>query len=154
MSAERLREFLDSNEVRYVSIRHSPAFTAQEVAASAHVPGRAMAKTVMVKTGGKLAMAVLPATARVDLRLLEGVIGQPTQLATEAEFRPLFPDCELGAMPPFGNLYGLDVFLSPELERSDSIAFNAGSHREILQMRLADFVRLVAPKKVEIAYAR
>lgn len=154
MSAERLREFLDQNGVKYVVTRHSTAFTAQEVAAAAHIPGRAMAKTVMVKLGGELAMVVVPASGRVDLKRLHQLTGEPVELASEAEFRAAFPDCEVGAMPPFGNLYGVAVYVAGELGRNPSIAFNAGSHRELMQMQYDDFVRLVKPRIVELAYAR
>lgn len=146
MPVRKLKEFLDQNGVRWVSIVHSPAYTAQEVAASAHVKGKDLAKTVMVSVDGKPVMIVLPASQRVDFQVLREVTGgQNVVLASEAEFRELFPDCEAGAMPPFGNLYGMDVYVSPKLAEDDEIAFNAGSHTELMKLRYADFERLVKP---------
>ena len=120
MPVQKLKQYLDSQRIKYVAITHSPAFTAMEVAQSAHIPGRELAKTVMVKLDGKMAMAVLPSLRKVDLNLLRESVGaQEAQLATETEFKSLFPDCETGAMPPFGNLYGLDVYVSPSLAEDD-----------------------------------
>lgn len=147
MPVRRLKEFLDGNHVKYVTIAHSQAFTSQEIAASAHIPGRELAKTVMIKVDGKMAMAVVPASQKVDLSLLEGVTGgQKVELATEDEFRYRFPECEIGAMPPFGNLYGMDVFVAEELAKDETIAFNAGSHTELIKLAYNDFHRLVMPK--------
>jgi len=149
MPARRLKEFLDSHGVKYVSIVHSPAYTAQEVAASAHIPGREMVKTVMIKIEGEMAMAVLPCNRKVvmqDLRELTGC--DDVKLAGEVEFQSLFPDCEVGAMPPFGNLYGMEVYAAPSLEADEQIAFNAGSHTEVIKMAYADFARLVKPNVV------
>ena len=146
MPIRKLREFLDSSGVKYVTIGHSPAFTAQEVAASAHVPGKELAKTVMVKVDGKMAMAVLPASFDVDFDLLKQAAGtDDVQLATEDEFSDLFPECEVGAMPPFGNLYGMDVFVAQSLAEDVAIAFSAGSHRELVRLDYSDFARLAAP---------
>ena len=147
MPARKLKEFLDKQGVKYVSITHSPAYTAQEVAASAHIPGKEMAKTVMVKINGKLAMAVLPANCKVVVQDLRDITGDDAvTLASEAEFQNAFPDCEPGAMPPFGNLYGIDVYVAPSLGEHDEIAFNAGTHTEIIRMAYADFERLVQPR--------
>jgi len=147
MPAKKLKEFLDANGAKYVVIRHSPAYTAQEIAASAHVSGRELAKTVMVKLDGELAMAVLPATASVDFGLLEEVSGaQTAELAREGDFRDRFAECELGAMPPFGNLYGLDVYADRRLAEDETIAFNAGTHKELVKLAYEDFARLVKPK--------
>lgn len=152
MPVRKLKEFLDQNGVRWVSIIHSPAYTAQEVAASAHVRGRDLAKTVMVKVDGRPVMVVLPASQRVDFQVLREVTGgQNVVLASEAEFRELFPDCEAGAMPPFGNLYGMDVYVAPKLAEDEEIAFNAGSHTELMKLRYADFERLVKPKVAAFA---
>lgn len=146
MPIKKLKEFLDHNHVKYVSIKHSKAYTAQEVAASAHVSGRAMAKVVMVELDGSLAMAVLPADRKIVLQDLREVTGSDeAQFATEAMFKDHFPDCELGAMPPFGNLYGVEVFVALGLVSNPEIAFNAGSHEEIIKMAYADFERLVKP---------
>jgi Ala-tRNA(Pro) deacylase len=152
MPGDKIRRFLDENDVRYASIQHSRAYTAQEVAESAHVPGHELAKTVMVKLDGALAMAVVPAVFNLDLELLRGAAGADTAvLATEAEFSARFPDCQPGAMPPFGNLYGMSVYADEGLSDEEMIAFNAGSHVEIIRMAYADFERLVAPKLARIA---
>ncbi|MGH8003850.1 MAG: aminoacyl-tRNA deacylase [Limisphaerales bacterium] len=147
MPVKKLKEFLDSHNIKYVVISHSRAVTAQEVAASAHISGKEMAKTVMVKLDGKMAMAVLPASARVNLDLLKEVSGaKEVDLAAELEFRELFPECEPGAMPPFGNLYGMSVFVSESLTKDEEIAFNAGSHTELIKLSYKDFERLVKAK--------
>ena len=146
MPSTKLKAFLDDHGVKYVSVNHSTAFTAQEAAASAHIPGKELAKTVIVRLDGKLAMAVLPASYHVDLeRLREATGSVVVELAGEDEFATLFPDCETGAMPPFGNLYGMDVFVSESLAEDDEIAFVAGTHRELIRMTYADFDRLVEP---------
>ncbi len=153
MPVRKLKEFLDREGVKYVVIQHSPAFTAQEIAASAHVPGGELAKTVMVKVDGKMAMAVLPASLKVSFdRLQEAAGAQDARLADEAEFQDMFPGCEVGAMPPFGNLYDMEVYVSERLAEDDEIAFNAGSHTELIRLAYADFNRLVQPKTAKIAY--
>jgi Ala-tRNA(Pro) deacylase len=147
MPINKLKEYLDENHVKYVSISHSKAYTAQEVAASAHVPGRALAKVVMVELDGELAMAVLPANRKVILQDLRAVTGsEQVRFAPETKFKGRFPDCEIGAMPPFGNLYGMEVFVAPSLIDNAEIAFNAGSHEEIIKLAYADFERLVNPQ--------
>ncbi len=146
MPINKLKAFLDEHRVKYVSITHSRAYTAQEIAASAHIPGKELAKTVMVRLDDDLAMAVLPASYQVDFDLLKGATGaRKVELATEDEFKDLFPECELGAMPPFGNLYGMDVFVASTLAEDEEIAFNAGTHTELIRMAYPDFVRLVEP---------
>jgi Ala-tRNA(Pro) deacylase len=146
MPKRKVIEFLDSEGVKYVSIEHSPAYTAQEIAASAHIPGKELAKTIMVKLDGTMAMAVLPASFHVDFGQLKDLAGAGTvELASEVEFRDLFPGSQLGAMPPFGNLYGMDVYVAAPLTEDDEIAFNAGSHTELIQLAYADFERLVKP---------
>ena len=146
MPDTRLKTFLDKEHVKYVSIGHSPAFTAQEVAATAHIPGKELAKTVIVKVDGELAMVVLPASEHVRMDSLRQKLGaKHVELANEDEFKNAFPDCETGAMPPFGNLYGMDVFVSQVLREDDEIAFNAGSHSELIRLPYADYERLVHP---------
>lgn len=146
MSLQQLRAFLDRNKVKYLTITHSPAHTAQEIARAAHVPGKEMAKTVMVKIDGEMAMVVLPATMRVDFtRLLEATGAQTVELAQEREFAGLFPDCAVGAMPPFGNLYGIRTFVAEELTEDEEIAFNAGSPTEVITLAFRDYARLVQP---------
>lgn len=146
MPIKTLNAYLDENNVEYVMIRHSPAYTAQKIAAAAHIPGRDLAKSVMVKLDGKLAMAVLRATDKVDLDLLRGTArAENAELASESDFAGTFPGVELGAMPPFGNLFDLEVFVDEALSKDAQIAFNAGSHTELIQLDYADFERLVKP---------
>jgi Ala-tRNA(Pro) deacylase len=150
MPAEQLRNYLDSQQVKYVSIRHSKAYTAQEVAASAHISGREMAKTVIVRLGEQLAMCVLPANEKIDLEALKKASGaKMAALADEHEFAQLFPDCEIGAMPPFGNLYKMPVYVWKDFSEDEEIAFNAGSHTELFRMAYRDFARLVNPTIVD-----
>ena len=147
MPVKNLKEFLDSQRVKYITMMHSPAFTAQEIAAAAHVSGKQLAKTVIVKVEGKLAMVVLAANDQVNFATLREVTGsQDVDLAVESEFKDKFPGCEVGAMPPFGNLYDMLVFVSNELSKQDHILFKAGSHSELIQMSFHDFERLVKPK--------
>jgi len=147
MILKQLVDFLDSNKAKYIVISHSPAFTAQDVAQSAHIPGKEVAKTVIVWMDGTMAMSVLPASQMVDFNLLKEVTGaKNVELATESEFKDRFPDCEVGAMPPFGNLFNMRVFAARSLAEDKEIAFNAGSHREVLKMAYADFERLVKPR--------
>jgi Ala-tRNA(Pro) deacylase len=153
MPVNRLKEFLNSQKVKYVSINHSPAYTAQEIAASAHVRGKELAKTVMVKLDGKMAMAVLPASLKVNIeRLREISAAGQAEIASEKEFKDMFPDCEIGGMPPFGNLYGMAVYVSDRLAKDEEIAFNAGSHIELIRMAYKDFTRLVKPKVANIGF--
>jgi Ala-tRNA(Pro) deacylase len=154
MPVKTLKEFLDSRRVKYVAINHSLAYTAQEIAASAHIPGNRLAKTVIVKIDGKLAMAVLPASEKVDLELLKHAAGaKKVELASELEFKDRFPEGALGAMPPFGNLYGMEVFASSNLP-ADEIAFNAGSHTELIRMSYKDYESLVQPKIADLSRTR
>lgn len=146
MPATKLKEYLNRRGVKYLSIQHSPTFTAPEIAASAHIAGRDFAKTVIVKIDGDPAMVVLPANRKIDLvDLREMLLTHDVVLATEAEFRDLFPDCKVGAMPPFGNLYGLPVYVAQSLAEESEIAFNAGNHSEVIKMSFADFADLVKP---------
>ncbi|MGH8503696.1 MAG: aminoacyl-tRNA deacylase [Gammaproteobacteria bacterium] len=151
MPVKELKEFLDSRGTRYVTVTHSPAYTAQEVAASAHIPGKTVAKTVIAKLDGKLAMVVLPASEQVDFARFKAATGAGTvELAHEDEFKDKFPGCELGAMPPFGNLYGMEVFLAESLSRETDIAFNAGSHAELMKLAYADYQQLVKPSVIKL----
>lgn len=147
MAVAKLKEFLDREGVKYTGIPHVPAYTMQQVAASAHIPARQLAKTVIVKFDGEMAMAVLPASQKVIMQDLRDMTGsENVKFATEAEFEKHFPDCEIGAMPPFGNLYGMEVFVAESLAGNDEIAFTAGSHSEVIRMSYEDFDRLVQPK--------
>ena len=146
MPISRIKEFLDEHQVKYVSIAHSPAYTAQEIAASAHITGKEVAKTVIVKLDGEMGMAVLRATDQVDLDLLRAVAGaEHAELAPEEEFKGRFPECDPGAMPPFGNLYNMKVFVDESLTEDEQIAFNGGTHTELLRLTYRDFDRLVSP---------
>jgi len=149
MPVRKLKEFLDSNKVKYVTISHSTAYTATEIAASAHIPEKELAKTVVLKIDGKMAMAVLSASHKVDFDRLKGTLGAGSvELASEVEFKDRFSDCDIGAMPPFGNLYGMEVFVAESLAEDKEIAFNAGSHTELIKLSYGDFERLVKPKVV------
>ncbi len=152
MPVRRMKEYLDSQNVKYVSVHHPETFTAQEIAAAAHVSGKELAKTVIVKIDSRIAMAVLPASQKIDFDLLKAAAGATTaELAGEQEFQDMFPDCETGAMPPFGNLYGMEVFVAESLARDEEIAFNAGSHIELIKLSYKDFSRLVKPKVVKLS---
>ncbi|SRR5579883_652246 len=148
MPVKKLQEFLDNHKVKYVTLTHSPAFTSQEIAAAAHISGKQLAKTVIVKADGKFAMVVLPANDQVNFAKLKESIGTNVDLASETEFKDKFPGCEVGAMPPFGNLYEMPVYISNQLTKQDHILFNAGSHSELIQLTFSDFERLVKPKVV------
>jgi Ala-tRNA(Pro) deacylase len=151
----KLKEFLDSQKIKYVSIAHSTAYTAQGIAALTHIPGKELAKTVIVKIDDGLAMAVLPASSHVALSALRAATGAETvELAREAEFKDRFPECDTGAMPPFGNLYGMPVFVDASLAEDEEIAFNAGSHNELIRLSYADFERLVRPTLLKLASGR
>ena len=155
MALAALMEYLDAQKVAYVVISHSPAYTAQGIAGLAHISGKELAKTVIVRLDGKLVMAVLPAKFYVDLMLLRrGANAKTVALAGEDEFSDCFPECETGAMPPFGNLFGLDVFADDSLERDKEIAFNAGTHRELIRMSWDDFKKLAQPKVIRFAAGR
>jgi len=147
MACARLQKYLDEHNVRYVSMKHSPAFTAQEVAASAHIPGKEVAKSVVVKLDGAMALVVLPAPEMIRMNHLKAETGADrVELATEQEFKDHFPDCEVGAMPPFGILYEMDTFVEESLAEDEDIAFNAGTHTELIRMSYADFEELVHPR--------
>lgn len=153
MSLSKLREFLDSHNIKYLVISHSLAYTAQGVAALAHVSGKKLAKTVIVKIDGNLAMAVIPASEHVDLDKLRSLTAAKTiEIASEREFKDAFPDCETGAMSPFGNLYDMAVYADTSLAQQEEITFSAGSHRELVRMRWADMARLVNPRVDMLAY--
>jgi Ala-tRNA(Pro) deacylase len=152
MTAKKLKDFLDREGVKYVTIAHTPAYTARQTAHAAYVHGKDFAKTVIVEIDGKLAMAVLPASEKLDLALLKKATGaKHVRLALESEFDGRFPECEPGAMPPFGNLYGMEVFVSRTLAGDEHIAFNAGTHAELVKITYEDFERLVRPVLATLA---
>lgn len=146
MPFNRLHRLLDANHVDYQTIHHPTSYSAQQTAAVAHVPGRELAKAVIVHIDGALAMVVQNASGMVPLGRVKAAAGaRDVHLANEQEFRDWFPDCDLGAMPPFGNLYGMEVFVTEALTHDDEIAFNAGTHTELIKLRYADFARLAHP---------
>jgi Ala-tRNA(Pro) deacylase len=143
---ERLLAYLRAEGVDFEAHHHRQAFTAQEVAATEHISGKRLAKVVMVMAGPDLAMAVLPAHERVDLDELSRVAGGTgLRLAEEEEFSSRFDDCEVGAQPPFWNLYGMSVYVDSALAQQERIEFRAGTHTDTIGMRYADFERLVQP---------
>lgn len=149
MPMKKLKDFLDKNKIDYVTIDHSPAYTAQEIAEVAHVSAKALAKTVIVKIDGKLAIVVLPAHTKVDFDELKKITGGKwVGLASEFEFEKRFPDCELGAMPPFGNLFNMDVYVREDLTKDKEIAFNAGTHSQLVKLAYRDFNKLVRPSVI------
>ena len=147
MPAKIIKEFLDQNNIKYLSIKHSRAFTAQEIAASAHIHGKRIAKTVILKVDGKLIFTVLPATYKVDFEMLKEALGaENVRLANEQEFKDKCPGCEVGAMPPMGNLYNIQTYVAASLVEDEEIAFNAGTHTELIKMNYNDYEKLVKPK--------
>jgi Ala-tRNA(Pro) deacylase len=155
MPKNKLLQLLDTNGIKYLVLTHSPAYTAQEIAMLAHIPGQEMAKTVILKIDGKMTMAALPASHMVDFRRLRELTGATTvELANEVEFKDRFPECEVGAMPPFGNLYKMDVLVEGSLAEDEEIAFNAGSHRELVKMAYKDLDNLVHPKIMKFSIKR
>jgi|KBSSwiStaDraftv2_1062776.scaffolds.fasta_scaffold351026_1 Ala-tRNA(Pro) deacylase len=151
MPVQRLKDFLDKNDIQYILISHSRAYTAAAIGAITHIPGKVIAKTVMVKLDGKLAMVVVPGSRHVNLGALKSALGvNSALLVTEPEFADAFPDCEVGAMPPFGSLYGLQVYVDETLTHDEEIAFNAGSHRELMRMRYKDFEQLENPTVIDV----
>jgi Ala-tRNA(Pro) deacylase len=146
MPAQKLKRMLDQHKIKYISINHSPAYTARETAASTFVPRREFAKTIIVDLDGEKVMAVVSASRHVDLEALRKLAqASAARLASEDEFRELFPDCELGAMPPFGSLYGMRVFVDGMVTEVDDLCFNAGSHEQILRLECKDFLKLEQP---------
>ena len=152
MPATKLKEFLDSNNIKYVNIKHSPAYTAHEIAQSAHVAGKELAKTVIIKMANdKMAMVVMTANDKINFDHLEQALGAGrVELASEREFQDKFPGCEVGAMPPFGNLYDMDGYVDKKLSQDDQIAFNAGSHSELIRLSYNDFSKLVNPQVLDV----
>ena len=152
MSLSSLKDYLDKHNVKYIVVSHSPAYTAQGIAALAHIPGKELAKTVVVKLDGKLVMAVLPASFHVDLgRLKEATKAKAAELASEDEFKHRFPECETGAMPPFGNLYGLPTNVDKNLAEQDYIVFEAGTHTDAIKISYRDYEKIVKPKVEDLA---
>jgi Ala-tRNA(Pro) deacylase len=145
--SSKLKGFLDQAKVKYTAAKHPVVYTAQEIAAAQHVPGRQLAKSVLVKTDAGAALAVLPAIRRIDLPKLKALLrAKSITIGKEADIKQAFPDVEVGAMSPFGNLYGVTVVVDKELAEAGDIVFNAGSHTDTVKMRYVDFSALVKPK--------
>ena len=152
MPAQKLKKMLDERNIKYISINHSPAYTARETAASTFVPRREFAKTIIVDVDGEKVMAVVPASRHVDLEALCRISGtDQASLASEDEFTTLFPDCEIGAMPPFGSLYGMRVFVDDMVTEVDDLCFNAGTHDQVLRMECGDYLEIEQPVTGAIA---
>ena len=150
--SRKLRGFLDDNDVKYVVISHSKAYTAQEVAAALHIKGKILAKSIIIKVDGGYAMVVLSANYKINFDMLKTALGKKEiSLASEEDFKSLFPECEVGAIPPFGNLYDMKVYLAESLTDDEEIAFNAGTHTEVIKVSMEDYKRLVNPEIVKIS---
>jgi len=148
-----VKEFLKTSGISYETSKHVPAFTAQGMAAVEHEPGRYVAKPVVVKADDRYLMCVVPAPSHVDLAQLKSQLtAESVELATESEIADLFPGCELGAEPPFGNLFELPTLMDKSLEADDHILFQAGTHEEAIRMSMADYRRLVEPKVMDLTY--
>jgi Ala-tRNA(Pro) deacylase len=149
---ERLRVYLDQHHAGYTHTEHPQAYTAREVASAEHLPAREMAKTVMIFGDEGYHMIVVPANRLVDFHEVRMALGLThARMATEEEIGRLFPDCELGAMPPFGNLYNVPVYLDSSLAGEETICFNAGTHRDVIHMRTGDYRDLVNPTVISLA---
>jgi Ala-tRNA(Pro) deacylase len=152
MLTQKLTSLLERNRVHYQTLSHPRAYTSQGLAAAMRIPGRELAKTVVLKVDGRCVLAVLPAPARVDFQRFREASGAASvELAPEAEFQSLFPGCDLGAEPPFGELYGLPVWVDASLARDESIVFNGGTHSEAVRIAYRDFERLAHPKVARFA---
>ena len=152
---KRLKEMLDGAKVPYEVYNHALAYTAQEVAAKQHFSGNEMAKVVMLEVDDKLVMGVIRGNDKINVNEVRESLGaRNVRLATEEEFIARFPECEIGAMPPFGNLYGLKVYVDPSLAKDEFIYFNAGNHVQTVHMKYKDFASLVEPQVAHLAGAR
>ncbi|MGB2627060.1 MAG: YbaK/EbsC family protein [Candidatus Acidiferrum sp.] len=147
----RIKSHLNESKVPYCVVNHASSYTAQGAAAVMHVPGIEVAKTVVVQAGKEYCLIVLPASFHLRPGKLAHALGCPVRLATEAEFASIFPDCELGAMPPLGELYGLRVFVDQSLAQDEEILFNAGTHRDAIRMYYKDFAQLAKPQVCSFA---
>lgn len=151
----KLKEYLDSQRVPFEHHVHPTAYTAQEVASSMHLPGRNIAKTVVIEADGALLLAIVPANQRVDVHHLQFITRAANiRIADEREFAEVFPSCEPGAVPPFGNLFGLSSYCDTQLGQDDNIEFNAGSHTDTIRMTFEDFKRLARPTMIDLVEHR
>jgi len=148
---KKLIDCLDQNNVQYEILRHAEAITAQRIAQAEHVKGRHQAKVVMAKSGDQHLMVVLPADHHLDLEKVEKAVGRSVSLGKENEFKSLFPDTAIGAMPPFGNLYDLPTYVDKHLAEQDYVVFEAGTHTEAIRMSYSDFEKIVRPKVEDLA---
>jgi Ala-tRNA(Pro) deacylase len=146
MIGQKIKNYLDTKHIPYQTIHHLPSYTASQTAQAAHISGKHLAKVVIVKLDGNFAMVALPANRNIDWEALKEVThAKQAELASEQEFTKLFPDCDTGAMPPFGNLYGYDVYLADSLAHENWFAFNGGSHDDLIRMSTQDFLQEVNP---------
>ncbi len=153
MPLTKIETFLRDNDVSFNKIVHHKTFTAQRTAADTHISGKEIAKTVIMHIDDQMSMVVLPGDMLIDFELLKYATGaKKVRLSSEMEFKDMFPNCEVGAMPPFGNLYGIPVFVAEALTQDIFIAFNAGTHSLLIQMKYKDYQRLVKPTVLKIAY--
>ncbi|MCP4726612.1 MAG: YbaK/EbsC family protein [bacterium] len=151
-ACKKLRKLLDEKDIKYVTLSHSRAFTSQEIAATMHVSGNVLAKSVIVKDNGDLSMVVLPANFKINFDDLKKALDKKEiQLASERNFTPLFEECEAGAMCPFGGMYDIPVFITKSIADKDEIVFNAGTHTDAIKMPMGDFMNIVQPKILKIS---
>lgn len=149
MATQKLKDYLTRNKIPYLSISHPVAYATREISHLSNISERSLAKSVIIRVGEKPVMLVLPSNEVVNFEVLKKILREnEVTLMPEEAFSNLFPDCELGAMPPFGNLYDLDVYVEKDLTKNNEIAFNAGNHNEIIKMKYQDFEKLVNPKIV------
>lgn len=152
MAHTKIQDLLKHEEVPFKSIWHPIAYSAQKTAAFSHVSGKEFAKPVMMKVDGRLCMVVVPGSSQVNMNLLREATGaKEIRIASESEFKDLFPDCEVGAMPPFGHLYGIPTFVSDSLSDDELISFNAGTHNELIEMTYRDYAKLEHPRVIHVA---
>lgn len=149
---ERLVSYLNEHQVPFQAQQHARAFSAQKIAEGEHIPGNMVAKTVIILADNKMMALVLPASYRADLNKFRAILGaKEVRLAHEEEFTDAFPDCAVGAMPPFGNLYGMPVYVEESLSKQDTIVFPDGTYTETMSLHYADFDRLVHPQVIAFA---
>jgi len=155
MPVAKLKQYLDEHQVHYVSVEHSTAYTAKEIAERAKVKGDQMAKTVVVNLDGCMSMIVLPSSCRIRWDQFTRTMGTDlAEIASEEEFQDRFPGCEVGAMPPFGELYDMPVYMYEGFDEEGDIAFRAGSYHEVIKMKLSDYMRLAKPMTLTQGFAK
>jgi Ala-tRNA(Pro) deacylase len=147
---KQLINCLNESGVAYEVLQHPEAVTAQRVAEVEHIKARHQAKVVMVKSNGNHVMAVVPADRRIDLQKVEKITGKPASLESEVDFKSIFSDCAVGAMPPFGNLYGLPTYVDERLAREDYIVFEAGTHTDAIKLKYTDYQKIVKPEVADL----